>query len=189
MERSLWGNAGERGENKYFAAFSIKHRVKNVKDFFSLFETKNDWLFWLGDIKISKAHKKSESYCLQNENSFYYHGIENSLCGKTSSSNSFTPKRILVIQMEMTEEQMQIAKEKKAQMIVVGDPINMNGTRGPRSEKCNLFAEKLRELVDVEVRMWDERSSTVTAITYMNETNKRGKKRREVLDQAKHIYG
>ncbi len=82
------------------------------------------------------------------------------------------------------EKVAQIAIEKKAQMIVVGDPINMNGTRGPRSEKCNLFAEKLRELVEVEVRMWDERSSTVTAITYMNETNTRGKKRRQVLDQA-----
>lgn len=78
----------------------------------------------------------------------------------------------------------QIAGERKAQMIIVGDPINMNGTRGPRSEKCNLFAEKLRGLVDVEVRMWDERSSTVTAITYMNENNRRGKKRRDVLDQA-----
>ena len=38
------------------------------------------------------------------------------------------------------------AKECKAGMIIVGDPINMNGTRGPRSEKCNLFAEKLREI-------------------------------------------
>ncbi len=82
------------------------------------------------------------------------------------------------------ERVAQTAIEKKAQMIIVGDPINMNGTRGPRSEKCNLFAEKLRGLVDVEVRMWDERSSTVTAITYMNENNKRGKKRRDVLDQA-----
>ncbi len=82
------------------------------------------------------------------------------------------------------ERVAQIAIEKKAQMIIVGDPINMNGTRGPRSEKCNLFAEKLRDLVEVEVRMWDERSSTVTAITYMNETNKRGKKRRDLIDQA-----
>ncbi len=82
------------------------------------------------------------------------------------------------------ERVAQIAIEKKAQMIIVGDPINMNGTRGPRSEKCSLFAEKLRALVEVEVRMWDERSSTVTAITYMNETNTRGKKRRQVIDQA-----
>lgn len=78
----------------------------------------------------------------------------------------------------------EICKEKKAGMIIVGNPINMNGTIGPRSEKCSLFAQKLRALVDVEVKMWDERSSTVTAISYMNDVNKRGKKRKAVLDQA-----
>lgn len=82
------------------------------------------------------------------------------------------------------EQVAEIARSRKAALIVVGDPVNMNGTRGPRSEKCGLFAEKLRELVEVEVIMWDERSSTVTAISYMNDINKRGKKRREVLDQA-----
>ena len=71
-----------------------------------------------------------------------------------------------------------------AGMIVVGDPINMNNTRGERSEKCRLFAEKLRERLDIPIRMWDERSSTVTAIQYMNDINKRGKKRKAVLDQA-----
>lgn len=76
------------------------------------------------------------------------------------------------------------ALKNKAKLIVVGDPINSNGTRGERSKKCNLFAEKLRETVDIPVTMWDERSSTVTAIGYMNEINKRGKKRKSVLDQA-----
>lgn len=76
------------------------------------------------------------------------------------------------------------AQKTKAEMIVVGDPINMNGTRGERSEKCRLFADKLRELSGLPVKMWDERSSTVTAISYMNEVNKRGKKRKAVLDQA-----
>ncbi len=80
------------------------------------------------------------------------------------------------------EKVAEAAKEQKAELIVVGNPINMNGTYGPRSEKCCLFAEKLRELVDVEVKMWDERSSTVTAIGVMNENNKRGKKRKESLD-------
>lgn len=82
------------------------------------------------------------------------------------------------------EKVAEISREKKAEMIVVGDPINMNGTRGPRSEKCTLFADRLREKVDVPVSMWDERSSTVTAISYMNDINKRRKKRKEVLDQA-----
>ena len=78
----------------------------------------------------------------------------------------------------------QAAVENKAEMLVVGNPINMNGTEGVRSEKCRLFADRLRELVDVDVVMWDERSSTVTAIGYMNDVNKRGKKRKEVLDSA-----
>lgn len=82
------------------------------------------------------------------------------------------------------ERVAEIARSKKAALIVVGDPVNMNGTRGPRSEKCGQFAEKLRGLVDVDVVMWDERSSTVTAISYMNDVNKRGKKRKAVLDQA-----
>ena len=77
------------------------------------------------------------------------------------------------------------ARKNGAGMIVVGDPINMNNTRGERSEKCRRFADKLRELLqDIPVRMWDERSSTVTAIQYMNDVNKRGKKRKAVLDQA-----
>ena len=77
------------------------------------------------------------------------------------------------------------AVKKKAGMIVVGEPINMNNTRGERSEKCRALADKLRAaLPDIPVRMWDERSSTVTAISYMNDINKRGKKRKAVLDQA-----
>ena len=83
--------------------------------------------------------------------------------------------------LERTAEQ---ARLNKAERIVVGNPINMNGTLGPRSEKCALFAEKLRALVDVDVVMWDERSSTVSAIGIMNRNNVRGKKRKETLDAA-----
>ena len=53
-------------------------------------------------------------------------------------------------------------------LIVVGNPINMNGSYGPRSEKCCLFAELLRNFVEVPVVMWDERSTTVTAHNMMN---------------------
>jgi len=66
--------------------------------------------------------------------------------------------------------------------IVVGNPVNMNGTRGTRSEKCELFAEKLKKAINVPVLMWDERSTTLTAHNIMNQVNKRGKKRREVID-------
>lgn len=74
------------------------------------------------------------------------------------------------------------AKENSAEEVVVGYPKNMNNTIGERAEKCQLFADKLSELVDVPVKLWDERSTTVSAHYYLNQTNTRGKKRKAVVD-------
>ena len=74
------------------------------------------------------------------------------------------------------------AKENAAEEIVVGYPKNMNNTIGERAQKCALFAEKRAELVDVPVKLWDERSTTVSAHYYLNQTNTRGKKRKAVVD-------
>ena len=74
------------------------------------------------------------------------------------------------------------AKEHGAEEVVVGHPKNMNGTIGERAQKCELFAEKLSELVEVPVKLWDERSTTVSAHYYLNQTNTRGKKRKAVVD-------
>ena len=60
-------------------------------------------LIWLGNIYLRKENKKNKSWCDQNEDRFNYHGIKNALCGKTSYfdiGEDFTPKRILVIQMQ-----------------------------------------------------------------------------------------
>jgi putative Holliday junction resolvase len=78
----------------------------------------------------------------------------------------------------------QAVKENTAEQVVVGNPLNMNGTAGPRSEKAHLFADKLRALVSVPVVMWDERRTTVAAHNIMNELNRRGKKRKETIDAA-----
>ena len=74
------------------------------------------------------------------------------------------------------------AKENSAEEVVVGYPKNMNNTIGERAEKCQIFADKLSELVDVPVKLWDERSTTVSAHYYLNQTNTRGKKRKAVVD-------
>lgn len=80
-------------------------------------------------------------------------------------------------------EQVAIASfEYGVQEIVVGYPKNMNGSVGERAQKCEKFAELLRKLVKVPVKLWDERSTTVSATNYLNETNTRGKKRKEVID-------
>ena len=74
------------------------------------------------------------------------------------------------------------AKEHRAELLVVGYPKNMNGTVGERAELCQKFGDGLKALTGLPVVMWDERSTTVTAHNMMNEVNKRGKKRKEVID-------
>lgn len=75
-----------------------------------------------------------------------------------------------------------LAKEQRAEEIVVGYPKNMNGTVGERAEKCRLFSEELSKLVDCPVKLWDERCTTVSAHNILNVTNTRGKKRKAVVD-------
>ena len=73
-------------------------------------------------------------------------------------------------------------KEYDVKEVVVGYPKNMNGTVGDRAKKCETFVEMLQQIVDVPVKLWDERSTTVSAHEILNETNTRGKKRKAVVD-------
>ena len=75
-------------------------------------------------------------------------------------------------------------KEYDVQMVVVGYPVNMNGTVGPRAEKCAQFAELLKTKVDVPAELWDERATTLEAQNYLSETGTYGKKRKEVIDEV-----
>lgn len=77
----------------------------------------------------------------------------------------------------------QAAVEKKAELIVVGNPINMDGSEGPRSEKCKRFAALLSEETSLPVRMYDERLSTMCAHRYLSEADIRGKKRKAAVDE------
>lgn len=74
------------------------------------------------------------------------------------------------------------SKEYEVSEIIVGHPINMNGTLGPRAQLCEEFAENLGKLVDIPVKLWDERATTVTAHNILNMTDTRGKKRKNVVD-------
>lgn len=75
------------------------------------------------------------------------------------------------------------AAEKKAELIIVGNPLNMNGTEGPRSEKCRAFAAMLSEMAGIPVELYDERLTTVSAHNILSEINVRGKKRKDNVDE------
>ena len=77
----------------------------------------------------------------------------------------------------------QTAKDERASAVVVGLPVNMDGSRGSRAQRCEKFASMLKERLDgIPVATFDERMTTMTASRYLNETNTRGKKRKQVID-------
>ncbi|MBO5908509.1 MAG: Holliday junction resolvase RuvX [Clostridia bacterium] len=76
----------------------------------------------------------------------------------------------------------QKAKELGAEMIVVGYPKNMDGSEGFKAKECAEVAEKLKELTGLDVELWDERCTTISAHTALNYTDTRGKKRKAVVD-------
>ena len=76
----------------------------------------------------------------------------------------------------------EIAREQRVSAIVVGLPVNMDGSEGSRAARCRKFAHLLSERTGLFVAMFDERMTTMTASRYLNETNTRGKKRKTVID-------
>ncbi len=69
-----------------------------------------------------------------------------------------------------------------AELIVVGNPKNMDGSEGWRAQECKEIAEKIEEKSGKKIVLWDERCTTVSAHTTLNATNTRGKKRKNVVD-------
>ena len=76
-----------------------------------------------------------------------------------------------------------LAKEKRAELLVVGLPKNMDGSLGFRADITMKFADDLKKrLPETEFIFQDERLTTVQASTFLNATNTRGKSRKNVID-------
>lgn len=75
------------------------------------------------------------------------------------------------------------AKKNDVCLIVLGHPINMNGTLGPRSDKIKAFAEQLEKASGIRVVLFDERLSTANAHVMLNMTGTRGQKRKQIIDE------
>lgn len=75
-----------------------------------------------------------------------------------------------------------LAKEKRAELLVVGLPKNMDGSEGESAKNARTFADELAEKTGLPVDMQDERGTTITAHNYLNATDTRGKKRKSVVD-------
>ena len=76
------------------------------------------------------------------------------------------------------------ALEYKAELIVVGYPVNMDGSEGFRAAAVKEFVERLKQHWDRPVELWDERLTTMGAARLLNEASAKGKKRKMKLDSA-----
>ena len=82
------------------------------------------------------------------------------------------------------EELAALAQKQGAEELVLGYPKNMDGTVGPRAEKCAALAEKLRERTGLPVVLWDERRTTVDAHRILGEQGVRAKNRKDKSDSV-----
>jgi len=106
------------------------------------------------------------------------------LCDKTEFLAS--PYKVIFEKspQKLLQKVADAAKEAKAALIVVGLPKNMDGTEGESAQNARDFAAQLAELTEVETVMQDERGTTITAHSFLNDTNTRGKKRKNVVDEV-----
>ena len=75
-----------------------------------------------------------------------------------------------------------LCAEHGVEEIVLGHPINMDGTRGPRSEKAHAMKALLEERISLPVVLWDERRTTIDAHQILMNNGKNAKKRKKTVD-------
>ncbi len=97
------------------------------------------------------------------------------LAGFTTTIDAYRPEAV-------ADRVAALAAEHGVEELVLGHPINMDGTRGPRSEKARAMAELLRETTGLPVVLWDERRTTIDAHQILMTGGKNAKKRKKVVD-------
>jgi putative Holliday junction resolvase len=97
-----------------------------------------------------------------------------------------SPLQVLQRSGSMRRDHQAIAAlvvEEEADVIVVGLPLNMNGSTGPAAQAAIDEAAALATVVDVPVVTFDERRTTVTADQAMMEANMGAQARRRIVDK------
>lgn len=97
-----------------------------------------------------------------------------------------TPQKTLK-RVKFTEDAaalMAFAAEREACGIVLGLPVNMDGSEGPRAQSTRAFARNLERLTTLPLAFWDERLSTVAAERALLLADTSRKRRGEVIDHV-----
>ena len=78
-----------------------------------------------------------------------------------------TARPVMVIERASLDEDIAriaaIVQQRRAERIVLGLPLNMDGTVGPQARRVRRFAARLKRALGLEIVLWDERLTTVEA--------------------------
>ena len=103
-----------------------------------------------------------------------------------SDSGAFLASPLCVLREphpdRLLERVAEAARSQKAEEIVVGLPVNMDGSEGESARGARAFADALHEKTGLPVVLRDERGTTVSAHGYLNVTDTRGQKRKALVD-------
>jgi putative Holliday junction resolvase len=81
-----------------------------------------------------------------------------------------------------------LAKERNCAGFVLGLPLNMDGSEGPRAQSVRAFARNLARLTELPIALWDERLSTAAVERELIAADVSRKKRAAVIDQHAAIF-
>lgn len=98
-----------------------------------------------------------------------------------------TPLKVLS-KANLIQQFKALVTQESIAAVVIGWPINMNGTVGPQCKKVEEFAEKLIKICDIPFCAWDERLSTIAVHRTMIEADLSRKRQREVVDKMAASY-
>ena len=96
-----------------------------------------------------------------------------------------TPLKIIFMKKfkKFIEDLNRVIMDYEIKGIVVGNPINMDGSIGPRSQSAKDFAQNISKMTNLPITLWDERLSSDGAFSLMDELDINSSKKTKKLDQ------
>jgi len=85
-------------------------------------------------------------------------------------------------------ELLKIYDHHTAGALIVGYPLNMDGSHGPRTQSVRDFCQNLMKIRDIPIYLWDERLSTMAVTRTMLEADMSRKKRKDNVDKLAATY-
>ena len=84
---------------------------------------------------------------------------------------------------DLVKEIVGMIKDHDVGVLIVGNPLNDDGTESKKSKEIKKFIAMLANHISIPINLWDESYTTKSAIRLLNQANKRLKKNRDKVDQ------